>query len=143
MIIRKSKAEWKGDLKTGAGNIEFGSGAYNGPYSFNSRFADGTGTNPEELIAAAHSGCFSMAFSLALQIAGYVATRIHTTASVNLEPSGGGFAITGIDLVNESVIPGISDEQFQVIAADAKANCPVSKALSAVPISLRATLVAE
>jgi len=143
MIVRKSQAEWKGDLKTGAGSIAFGSGAYTGPYSFQSRFESGTGTNPEELIAAAHSGCFSMAFSFALQLAGFTATRVHTTAAVKLEPApGGGFAITGIDLVTEGVVPGISDEQFQAIAADAKANCPISKALAAVPISLRSSLVA-
>jgi osmotically inducible protein OsmC len=144
MIVRKSQAEWKGDLKTGAGSIAFGSGAYTGPYSFQSRFESGTGTNPEELIAAAHSGCFSMAFSFALQLAGLTPTRVHTTASVKLEPApGGGFAITGIDLVTEGVVPGIEDTQFQAIAADAKANCPVSKALASVPISLRATLVTE
>lgn len=144
MIIRKSKAEWKGDLKTGAGSIAFGSGAYTGPYSFQSRFESGTGTNPEELIAAAHSGCYSMAFSFALQLAGLAPQRVHTTASVKLEPAaGGGFSITAIDLVTEAVVPGIADEQFQAIAADAKENCPVSKALAAVPISLRATLVSE
>jgi osmotically inducible protein OsmC len=144
MIVRKSQAEWKGDLKTGAGNIAFGSGAYTGPYSFQSRFESGTGTNPEELVAAAHAGCFSMAFSFALQLAGLTPTRVHTTAAVKLEPAaGGGFSITAIDLVTEGVVPGIADEQFQAIAADAKVNCPISKALAAVPISLRATLVAE
>lgn len=143
MIVRKSKAEWLGDLKTGTGSIELGSGAYKGAYSFQSRFESGTGTNPEELIAAAHAGCYSMALSHALASAGYAPKRVHSTASVNLEASGGGFAITGIDLVMEAVIPQIEDEQFQVIAADAKANCPVSKALAAVPISLRATLVTE
>jgi osmotically inducible protein OsmC len=143
MIVRKSKAEWLGDLKTGAGSIELGSGAYKGAYSFQSRFESGTGTNPEELIAGAHAGCFSMAFSNALTTAGYAPARIHSTASVKLEAAAGGFAITGIDLVTEAVIPKIEDAQFQVIAADAKANCPVSKALAAVPISLRATLVNE
>jgi len=144
MIVRKSQAEWLGDLKSGGGTITFGSGAYSGPYSFKSRFEDGTGTNPEELIAAAHSGCFSMAFSLALTMAGYSPAKVHTTASVKLEPSpGGGFGITAIDLITEAVIPGILDEQFQKIAEDAKATCPISKALAAVPISLRATLVPE
>ena len=144
MIVRKSQAEWKGGLKAGAGNIAFGSGAYSGPYSFQSRFESGTGTNPEELIAAAHAGCFSMAFSFALETAGLKPTRVHTTAAVKLEPAaGGGFSITAIDLVTEGVVPGIADEQFQAIAAEAKVNCPVSKALSSVPISLRATLVSE
>jgi osmotically inducible protein OsmC len=144
MIVRKSNAEWRGDLKTGAGTVALGSGAYTGPYSFQSRFESGTGTNPEELIAAAHAGCYSMAFSFAISLAGYAPERAHTTASVKLEPAvGGGFAITGIDLVMEAVIPKIEDTQFQAIAADAKANCPVSKALASVPISLRATLVTE
>ncbi|MFN0104655.1 MAG: OsmC family protein [Bryobacteraceae bacterium] len=144
MIVRKSNAEWLGDLKSGSGSITLGSGAYTGPYSFQSRFESGTGTNPEELIAAAHAGCFSMAFSLALTLAGLAPQRVHSTAAVKLEPSpGGGFSITGIDLVTEAVIPGVEDAQFQAIAADAKANCPVSKALAAVPISLRATLVSE
>jgi osmotically inducible protein OsmC len=143
MIVRKSNAEWRGDLKSGDGSIELGSGAYSGPYSFLSRFENGTGTNPEELIAAAHAACFSMAFSLALTQAGYTPVRVHSTASVNLDKVAGGFAITGIDLVTEAAIPKIEDEQFQVIAQDAKTNCPVSKALSALPISLRATLVEE
>lgn len=144
MIVRKSKAEWKGDLKTGTGTVSFGSRAYSGPYSFQSRFESGTGTNPEELVAAAHASCFSMAFSFALQSAGFTATRVHTTAAVKLEPAaGGGFLISAIDLVTEGVAPGIANEQFQTIAADAKANCPISKALAAVPISLWATLVDE
>jgi osmotically inducible protein OsmC len=144
MIVRNSKAEWLGDLKAGSGTIELGSGAYKGPYSFQSRFESGTGTNPEELLAGAHSGCFSMAFSFALTLAGYSPKKVHTTASVKLEPAaGGGFSITAIDLVMEAVVPEITDEQFQTIAADAKATCPISKALAAVPISLRATLVAE
>lgn len=144
MIVRKSKAEWLGDLKTGGGSIAFGSGAYTGPYSFQSRFESGAGTNPEELVAAAHAGCYSMAFSYALTLAGYAPQKVHTTAAVKLEPAaGGGFSITAIELVMEAVVPGIADEQFQAIAADAKANCPISKALAAVPISLVATLVTE
>ncbi|MBL8240012.1 MAG: OsmC family protein [Bryobacterales bacterium] len=143
-MVRKSNAEWRGDLKTGAGTVALGSGAYSGPYSFQSRFESGTGTNPEELIAAAHAGCYSMAFSFAISLAGFAPKRAHTVASVKLEPAaGGGFAITGIELVMEAVIPAIEEAQFQAIAADAKANCPVSKALAAVPISLRATLVSE
>ncbi len=142
MIVRKSKAEWRGDLKTGAGSVAFGSGAYSGPYSFQSRFESGTGTNPEELVAAAHAGCFSMAFSFALTLAGFTAERVNSTAAVKLEPApGGGFSITGIELVMEGVVPGIDEAQFQAIAADAKANCPISKALAAVPITLIATLI--
>jgi len=144
MIIRKSNAEWLGDLKTGAGSITFGSGAYTGPYSFQSRFESDAGTNPEELLAAAHSGCYSMAFSFALTLSGYAPQRVHTTAAVKLEPAaGGGFSITAIDLVMEAVVPAIEDEQFQAIAAEAKVNCPISKAVAAVPVSLRATLVKE
>ena len=144
MIVRKSNAEWLGDLKTGTGSVALGSGAYTGPYSFQSRFESGTGTNPEELLAAAHAGCFSMAFAFALTLSGYAPQRVHSTAAVKLEPAaGGGFSITGIDLVTEAVVPAIENEQFQAIAADAKTSCPLSKALAAVPISLRATLVTE
>ena len=118
MIVRKSKAEWRGDLKNGAGSIAFGSGAYTGPYSFQSRFENGTGTNPEELVAAAHAGCFSMAFSFALSQAGFVPTSVQTSAAVRLEPApGGGFHITGIELTTEGTVPGIGDAQFQEIAA--------------------------
>jgi osmotically inducible protein OsmC len=142
MIIRKSSAEWRGDLKSGAGDIALGSGAYNGPYSFQSRFESGTGTNPEELIAAAHAGCFSMAFSHALTQAGFTAASVRTNAAVKLEPAPGGFAITGIHLEMTASIPGIAEAQFQEIAAAAKVGCPVSKALAAVPITLAATLAA-
>jgi osmotically inducible protein OsmC len=115
----------------------------NQPFSFKLRFenADGqAGTNPEELIAAAHSGCFSMALAFALANAGFTATSIDTEASVNLQPSDGGFSITGIALKLVASIPNISREQFDTIAAGAKAGCPVSKALSSVPITLEATL---
>lgn len=142
MIIRKSNAEWRGDLKSGAGTMALGSGAYTGPYSFQSRFESGTGTNPEELIAAAHAGCYAMAFSFAVSLAGFAPESVKATASVKLEPVPGGFSITGIDLVMDAIIPGIDETQFQAIAADAKANCPVSKALAAVPITLKATLAA-
>lgn len=143
MIVRKSQAEWRGDLKSGAGTVALGSGAYTGPYSFQSRFESGTGTNPEELIAAAHAGCFSMAFSFALAQAGFPPQSVQTSAAVKLEPApGGGFHITGIDLTMTGAVPGIGEAQFQEIAAAAKANCPVSKALAAVPITLHATLTA-
>jgi osmotically inducible protein OsmC len=115
----------------------------NQPYSFKLRFenADGqAGTNPEELIAAAHSGCFSMALAFALANAGFTATSIDTEASVNLQPSDGGFSISAITLKLVASIPDISKDQFDQIAAGAKAGCPVSKALSSVPITLEATL---
>ncbi|MCX6605765.1 MAG: OsmC family protein [Acidobacteria bacterium] len=140
MITRRSEAEWRGGLKDGAGKIKFGSGAYEGPYNFSSRFEGGAATNPEELMAASHAGCFSMAFSLFLGMANFTATRIHTTAAVKLEQVGGGFDITHIQLTMEAVIPGITEGQFQELAKQAKENCPISKALASVPIDLTATL---
>ncbi len=141
MITRKSEAEWSGGLKDGAGKIKLGSGAYEGPYNFSSRFEGGAATNPEELMAASHAGCFCMAFSLFLGMANFTATRIHTTAAVKLEQIGGGFDITHIQLTMEAEIPGITNDQFQELAKQAKENCPISKALKAVPIELTATLV--
>ena len=140
MITRRSEAEWRGGLKDGAGKIKFGSGAYEGPYNFSSRFEGGAATNPEELMAASHAGCFSMAFSLFLGMADFTATRIHTTAAVMLEQVGGGFDITHIQLTMEAEIPGITNDQFQELAKQAKENCPISKALASVPIDLIATL---
>ncbi|NYZ14079.1 OsmC family protein [Azospirillum sp. RWY-5-1] len=141
MPMRRSEAEWTGSLREGGGRMKLGSGAYEGAYSFPSRFENGQGTNPEELIAAAHAGCFSMALSAALTKAGFTPERIHTTASVHLEADGGGFAITRIELVTEASVPGIDDAGFQQQAEGAKANCPVSKALAGTKISLQATLL--
>src|SRR5947208_15671703 len=107
MAIRTSEAEWRGDLKGGQGEIKLGSGAFSGSYSFHSRFEDGQGTNPEELIAAAHAGCFSMALSATLAEAGYPPAKIHTTAKVYFGPVTGGFAISRIDLATEGSVPGI------------------------------------
>jgi osmotically inducible protein OsmC len=140
-MIRDAQAQWKGDLREGAGTMAFGSGAFEGAYSFRSRFADGPGTNPEELIAAAHAGCFSMAFSNMLAQAGHVPKSVRTTARVHLEPVDGKQSITLVELITEGVVPGIGDDEFQRIAAEAKAGCPVSRALAAVQISLEATLV--
>jgi osmotically inducible protein OsmC len=140
MITRKSEAEWSGGLKDGVGRIKFGSGSFEGPYNFSSRFEGGAATNPEELLAASHAGCFSMAFSLFLGMANFTATRIHTTAAVKLEQVGGGFDITHINLVMDAEIPGITEGQFQELAKQAKENCPISKALGSVPIDLTATL---
>lgn len=103
------------------------SGAFQGPYSFQSRFESGAGTNPEELIAAAHAGCFSMALSHALAQAGHPPTRVHTTAKVHLQPAAGGFSIPRIDLVTEAVVPGVSEAAFRDQAEQAKKTCPVSK----------------
>ena len=121
--------------------MKLGSGAYEGGYSFKSRMEDGAGTNPEELIAAAHAGCFSMALSALLSGAGHTPKRVHTTAQVHFGPVEGGFAITGIDLITEAEVPGLDDAEFQKQAAGAKQGCPVSKALSATPITLKATLL--
>ncbi len=142
MPVRQSEAQWSGDLKQGSGTMKLGSGAYQGAYSFKSRMESGSGTNPEELIAAAHAGCFSMAFSAMLSGAGHVPKRVHTTAKVSFDPVGGGFAITKIELNTEGEVPGIDSATFQKIAEDAKKGCPVSKALSAVPsITLSAKLL--
>jgi len=143
-MIRTAKAHWAGNGMNGEGRLSTQSHVLNNqPYSFKLRFenADGqAGTNPEELIAAAHSGCFSMALAFALANGGFTATSIDTEASVTLQPSDGGFSIAGIALKLTASIPNISKEQFDTIAAGAKAGCPVSKALSSVPITLEATL---
>ena len=140
MVARKADAEWQGDLPSGSGKMTLGSGAYTGAYSFRSRFESGDGTNPEELIAAAHAGCFSMALSHGLASAGHKPERVHTTATVELEKQGEGFAITRIRLVCEARVPGIDQATFEQQAETAKTNCPVSKALSATPIELDARL---
>ncbi|MDI7774264.1 OsmC family protein [Asticcacaulis sp. EMRT-3] len=144
-MIRTAKAHWAGNGQQGEGSLTTQSGVLDQqPYSFKLRFenADGkAGTNPEELIAAAHSGCFSMALAFALGAAGFTADSIDTEASVDLQPADGGFAIAAIKLKLSAKIPGISADQFQEIAAGAKAGCPVSKALSSVPITLEAVLI--
>ena len=141
MPTRTAEAEWNGNLLEGKGKVKLGSGAFEGPYDWRSRSADGAGTNPEELIGAAHAGCFSMALSAQLSGAGFTPTRIHTTARVHLEKAGEGFAIPQIELETEAEIPGIDDATFQAQAATAKANCPVSKVLAGAQISLKATLL--
>jgi len=142
MPTRKAEAEWKGNLPQGSGRLKLGSGAFDGPYSFKSRFEEGlSATNPEELIGAAHAGCFTMALTAALTRAGLTATRIHTTAGVKLEKVGEAFAITDIALSTEAAVPGLDDATFQKTAADAKQNCPVSKALAGTQIHLMAKLL--
>jgi osmotically inducible protein OsmC len=121
--------------------MRLGSGAFEGPYSFASRFEDGTGTNPEELIGAAHAGCFSMALSAGLSRAGHPPTRVHTNARVHIERGDAGFSITRIELQTEAEVPGLDDEAFQREAQDAKSGCPVSKALTGTEITLEAKLV--
>ena len=140
MTVRTSDAVWRGNLKEGAGRMKLGSGAFEGDYSFPSRFESGQGTNPEELIAAAHAGCYSMAFAHGLSEAGYTPKEVHTTAKVHLEPVEGGFGITKIELVCEAEVPGIDAAAFKEQAEAAKKGCPVSKALAATPITLDARL---
>jgi osmotically inducible protein OsmC len=142
MINRTANAKWEGDLKSGKGSIKLGSGAFEGKYSFGTRFEDAAGTNPEELIGAAHAGCFTMALSHALAGAGHVPTSVETTATVHLDKVGDGMSITGIDLVTAGRVAGLSAAEFQRFAEDAKANCIVSRALAAVPMTVAATLLA-
>ena len=140
---RKASARWHGDLRSGTGTIRLGSGAFEGPYSFKTRFEQEPGTNPEELLGAAHAGCFTMALSLGLTKAGHPPRSIETAATVHLGKVGEGFAITGIDLATRAVVPGLADAEFQKLAHEAKANCIVSRALSSVPVTLEATQVAD
>ena len=140
MAIRRANAEWSGDLKNGKGEMALESGAFSGAYSFASRFEDGTGTNPEELIGAALAGCFSMALSHMLAESGATPKNVATTARVTLDQVGDDFAITGIELETKADVPGISDDQFQKHAHNAKKNCPVSKALGGTEIKLNACL---
>lgn len=141
MIKRKANAIWEGDLEKGKGTLSVGSGAFTGKYSFTSRFEEGAGTNPEELIGAAHAGCFSMALSGDLTRAGYVVDEIRTEAIVSMEKGESGFSISGIKLVTRARVPEIKMDEFVKIASGAKENCPVSKALKAVPVQLEAHLL--
>ena len=140
MAVRRAEAEWKGTLQEGAGSFSVESGAFGGTYTFGTRFGEDPGTNPEELVGASHAACFSMALSAELGGAGFTPESIRTTASVTVERLEEGFTITGIELETEAHVPGIDDERFQQLAEAAKTGCPVSKALAAVPIGLRATL---
>ncbi|MDZ7741149.1 MAG: OsmC family protein [Bacteroidota bacterium] len=143
MSKHKSSAIWHGNLPEGNGKMTIGEKAWTGNFSSKSRFEEGTGTSPEELIAAAHAGCFSMAFSHALANAGHKPESVETSATATLEKGEDGFNITGILLKAEGKVPGISEEEFLKIAADAKENCPVSKALKkSVDIKLDASLIA-
>ena len=140
MAVRAASAEWKGNLPKGSGTLETESGAVKGTYSFPSRFEEGAGINPEELIAAAHAGCFPMAFAHGLAQAGFEAESIKTTAKVHLEKGAEGFGIARIELECVGRVPGLDDATFQEQAAGAKVGCPVSRALSATPIELTAVL---
>ncbi|MBU2663510.1 OsmC family protein [Actinoplanes bogorensis] len=130
MPIRTASARWQGNLTEGSGSIKTGKGGIQGNYSFKSRFEEGEGTNPEELIGAAHAGCFSMAFSKALADAGFTPTSVETVAKVHMDKTDAGFSVTKIDLETVGDVPGVDDGTFQKIAEDAKANCPISRLLS-------------
>lgn len=142
MPIRKADAEWKGNLAEGGGRLKVGSGAFEGPYSFKSRFEEGQSTtNPEELLGAAHAGCFTMALTAQLSRARFTPTRIHTEARVKLDKVGDAFSITQIELDTQAEVPGLDDATLQKYALEAKENCPLSKALAGTEIHLNARLV--
>ena len=143
MPTRSANAVWEGKLQNGQGTMKLGSGAFEGNYSFPSRFESGGGTNPEELIGAAHAGCFSMALAAALGQAGYTPERVQTEAKVHLEKVGQGFKITKIELETKASIPNIDENEFQEQAQAAKKNCPVSQALTGTEITLNAKLMSQ
>ena len=141
MPVRKADAEWTGSLKEGSGKVKLGSGAFEGSYSFGSRFENAKGTNPEELLGAAHAGCFSMALAAGLGRAGFQPKRVHTTATVHIDKVGAAFEITKIELDCEAEVPNIDENMFHAEVSAAKDGCPLSKALKATPIEMRARLV--
>lgn len=141
MVVRTSSAEWHGRVPDGSGSVSLGTGAFEGSYSFGSRFEEEAGTNPEELLGAAHASCFSMALALLLTQAGFTPARIKTLAKVSIERLSNGFAITHIELVTEGDVPGLDPKSFSAHAEIARTTCPVSKALTGVDISLEAKLV--
>jgi osmotically inducible protein OsmC len=140
MPVRNAEATWEGGLQNGEGSVELGSGAFEGPYSFSTRFEDEQGTNPEELIGAAEAGCFSMALSMIMGEDGHEPERIHTTTAVELEEVDGDFEITGIEIDTEGSVPEMDEAEFVEYAEAAKENCPVSKALAGPEITMNATL---
>ena len=140
MAVRKAEARWEGTLKEGNGNLKLGSGAYEGQYNFSSRFEEGVGTNPEELIGAAHAGCYSMALNAGLEKAGFTPTYVDTSAKVHIGKIDGATAITKIELTTEAVVPGLDDAKFQEMAEDTKDNCIISRALNVPEMTISATL---
>ena len=140
MPKRTAEAEWKGNLPEGSGRMSFGGGAFEGQYSFGSRFEEGEGTNPEELIAAAHAGCFSMFLANVLSQAGHEPDSVRTTAKVSLDKDDGGFSITRSDLSTKVAVSGLDEAELQQHADEAKKGCPVSRALGAIEIGLEARL---
>lgn len=140
MPVRHAEAVWNGSFREGSGTMAFGSGAFEGRYSADSRFEEGVGTNPEELLGAAHAGCFSMAFTLGLNRAGYEPEQVRTTADVHIERGESGFRITRIDLKTRARVPGIDRETFLEQAEAAKKGCPVSQLFQGAEITLDAQL---
>ncbi|MDX2160209.1 MAG: OsmC family peroxiredoxin [bacterium] len=142
MAARIAEATWEGTLNEGTGSMKVGSGAFDGPFTFKSRFDEGQQamTNPEELLGAAHAGCFTMALGARLGRAGFNVKRIHTTAHVHLEKGESGFSVSKIDLVTEGEVEGLDQAAFAENAEEAKKTCIVSRALSAVPMTVQATL---
>lgn len=145
MAVRSAEARWEGSLKEGSGNLKLGSGAFEGAYSFSSRFEDGTGTNPEELIGAAHAGCYSMALNNDLHGAGYTPTYVNTVANVHYgrADADSPLAINKIELTVEASIPGIDEETFLKMAEATKENCIISRALNVAEMNVTATLISE
>jgi len=140
MAVRNAEAAWEGSLKEGKGTMRLGSGAWEGPFSFGTRFEDAPGTNPEELIGAALAGCFSMALSAGLGRGGFTPKRIATKARVYIEKVEGGFGVTKIELTTDAEVPGVDEATFKQAVEATKAGCPISKALGAVPITVESTL---
>ena len=140
MPIRKAEAAWHGDFGDGTGTMRLGSGAFEGTFSYRSRMEEGSGTNPEELLGAAHAGCFSMSLARRLSADGYPPERIHTEARVRFGRAGGGYAINRIDLRTEAEVPGVDEGLFLEKAEEAKRDCAVSKALTGTEITLEAKL---
>lgn len=140
MPVRKASARWEGSIKEGRGRVRTESGAVDAAYSFGSRFKDDSGTNPEELIGAAHAGCFAMALSLILEKAGFPPEYIEASARVTIAPEGDGFRITESQLTCEAAVPKIDEATFRRCAEDAKKGCPVSRALAGTTIGLEARL---
>lgn len=140
MAFRTATAHWEGSVREGAGTVSLGSGAFSGPYSFQSRMNETANTNPEELLGAAHAGCFTMALAARLSQQNHPPTRLDTTATVHLVRQEDGLVINQIDLVTQGVVPGIDAATFQQEAETAEKTCPVSRALAGTKISLQATL---
>jgi lipoyl-dependent peroxiredoxin len=140
MLVRTGDAKWEGTFKEGSGTMRLGTGAFEGAFSAGTRFEEEPGTNPEELIAAAFAGCYSMALTLNLEKAGHTPEHVNTEAKVHFEKLDQGFTMTKFVLSCEASVPGIDDEEFQKIAEATKTTCPVSRALASVPVELTATL---